>query len=208
VSESPVLSHRRVAAGGSGRRERRRAEVRDRVFDAAVTLFVDRGYKATTIDAIAERADVARGTVFNHFPEKVAFLEEWGRRRRAYVAGIIANNPEVNETAAERVRHYLGEMVELNVASREQTAVLMDASARYGALLGDDSLAVALAEQIERGRADGDVRPDVGPAEVGALLASAYFSSVLQWIADQPPPFDLRARVAGMLAIVVRGLAP
>lgn len=41
------------------------------------------------MDQIAERADVARATVFNHFSQKVGFLEERGARRRARVSEIL-----------------------------------------------------------------------------------------------------------------------
>ena len=53
-----------------GRRERKKLETRQRISTAAFALFVERGYEATTVEAIAERADVAKGTVFNYFPQK------------------------------------------------------------------------------------------------------------------------------------------
>lgn len=37
---------------------------------------------AATIDQIAERADVARQTVLNHYPAKKDFVAAWGERRR------------------------------------------------------------------------------------------------------------------------------
>ena len=55
------------------RRERARA-TRIRVLDAARALFVERGYVATTIDAIAERADVSPETIYSRFGNKRAIL--------------------------------------------------------------------------------------------------------------------------------------
>jgi AcrR family transcriptional regulator len=57
-----------------GRRERRWREVHDRVYDAALELFLAQGFVATSYDEIAERADVARKTAFNHFPRKIDFI--------------------------------------------------------------------------------------------------------------------------------------
>ena len=57
------------------RRERARA-TRTRVLDAARTLFIERGYVATTIDAIAERADVSPETVYATFGNKRSVLSE------------------------------------------------------------------------------------------------------------------------------------
>ncbi len=57
-----------------GLRERKKRRTRAVVQDAALELFLDRGYRATTLAAIAERADVALRTVSVHFPAKKDLL--------------------------------------------------------------------------------------------------------------------------------------
>jgi len=57
-----------------GRRERRKLEVRTRIYTAAKELFAKRGFEATTVDEIARVADVAPATFFNHFQTKQALL--------------------------------------------------------------------------------------------------------------------------------------
>jgi len=47
-----------------------RQDTRQKVFRAAVELIAEHGYAATTVDAIAERAGVAKGTVFYNFGSK------------------------------------------------------------------------------------------------------------------------------------------
>ena len=58
------------------RRERRKLEVRNRILEAAVDLFDERGFEATTVAEICERADVAHKTLFNHFVSKQHLLRE------------------------------------------------------------------------------------------------------------------------------------
>lgn len=53
-----------------GRRERRKAEVRQRISDVATALFLCDGFDQVSVSEIAEAADVARPTVFAHFPHK------------------------------------------------------------------------------------------------------------------------------------------
>lgn len=53
-----------------GRRERRKAETRERLFRAAMRLFAERGFSKTTTESITEAADVGQGTFFNYFPSK------------------------------------------------------------------------------------------------------------------------------------------
>lgn len=64
----------RPAAGG--RRERNKAVLRDRIFDAAARLFTEHGYEAVTTQQIADAADVGTGTVFRYFPTKADLLVE------------------------------------------------------------------------------------------------------------------------------------
>lgn len=55
-------------------RERNKARIAQRIIDSASELFRTLGYEQTTMDAIAERAEVSRGTLFNYFTTKQALL--------------------------------------------------------------------------------------------------------------------------------------
>ncbi|GGP87513.1 TetR/AcrR family transcriptional regulator [Streptosporangium pseudovulgare] len=52
----------------------RRAETRLKLFTAAVEVIAEQGYSAATVEAIAERAGVAKGTVFYNFGSKEALF--------------------------------------------------------------------------------------------------------------------------------------
>ena len=55
---------------GMGRRERRAAETRLRLFRCALQLFAQRGFPNVTVEDITEAADVGKGTFFNYFESK------------------------------------------------------------------------------------------------------------------------------------------
>lgn len=195
------------AGGGAtvGRQERRRQKLHDQLYETAIGLFVAQGFEATTMEEIAETADVARATVFNHFSQKIGFLEEWGVRRRARVAEILGAQHAEDLCVGDRLRRYLKEMADLNVAARTETTVLMDASARYGRLLQDPSLEIELARIVEEGRRRAEIRTDVDCDQAGALLAACYFSTILRWVRQEPAPFGLHERLDSMLDIALRG---
>lgn len=69
----------------AGRRERRRAEIRDRIYRAALQLFADRGFLETTVADITDAADVGKGTFFNYFPTKEHVLAAFGSERIAFI---------------------------------------------------------------------------------------------------------------------------
>ena len=54
----------------AGLRERKKRATRSAIRDAAMRLFAGQGFAGTTIDQIAEAADVSRATVFTYFPTK------------------------------------------------------------------------------------------------------------------------------------------
>jgi len=58
----------------AGRRERNKDAKRAAIFDAAATLFEAHGFAAVTTQQIAERADVAAGTVFRYASSKAELL--------------------------------------------------------------------------------------------------------------------------------------
>ncbi|CAM5380663.1 Fatty acid metabolism regulator protein [Streptomyces rimosus subsp. rimosus] len=54
----------------------RRQATRRKLFEAAVTLIAEQGFSSTTVDEIAERAGVAKGTVYYNFASKNELFEE------------------------------------------------------------------------------------------------------------------------------------
>ncbi|MEV7276551.1 TetR/AcrR family transcriptional regulator [Streptomyces sp. NPDC093111] len=54
----------------------RRQATRTKLYEAAVTLIAEQGFSATTVDEIAERAGVAKGTVYYNFKSKTELFEE------------------------------------------------------------------------------------------------------------------------------------
>ncbi|MFD7507087.1 TetR/AcrR family transcriptional regulator [Streptomyces sp. NPDC001700] len=54
----------------------RRQGTRQKLFEAAVTLIAEQGFSSTTVDEIAERAGVAKGTVYYNFASKTVLFEE------------------------------------------------------------------------------------------------------------------------------------
>ena len=57
-----------------GLRERKKVQTREELLGAAWRLFADKGYDATTVDEIAEVAEVSRRTLFRYFPSKESLV--------------------------------------------------------------------------------------------------------------------------------------
>jgi AcrR family transcriptional regulator len=96
-----------------GRRERKKAQTRQALIDAAWDLFQERGYTATTIEDITERVDVSSRTFFRYFPSKeaVVFAEGDGSDKSELLAKALAERP-AGEPVLESLRQALHVMVD------------------------------------------------------------------------------------------------
>jgi AcrR family transcriptional regulator len=202
----PQLPAAGPAVAVSGRRARRRQEVRDRVYRAAVELFVERGFDATTMDDIADRADVARATVFNYFQRKTAFLDEWSALRRQKAQAAVRRRQLSDHALPEILARYMIELARLSTRARVETVALMGAAIHTTNVFGHPYLAQEMAGFIVRAQAAGEVPADVEAEVAGTLLAAGYFAILSQWIAAEPMPFDLQSRLLKMIDVICAGL--
>jgi AcrR family transcriptional regulator len=81
-----------------GLRERKRQQTRQRIVDAGLQLFLQKGIEATTLDEIAAGADISRRTFFAYFPAKEDVVLAWEQGadealRQALVAAAPSRQP-------------------------------------------------------------------------------------------------------------------
>lgn len=86
-----------------GLRARKKAKLRLAIEDAAVILFEAQGYDATTVEQIAEHAEVSTTTFFRYFPSKAeVLLGEHGEHLPALAEAIVGRPPDEPELVAVR----------------------------------------------------------------------------------------------------------
>src|SRR5215510_3472639 len=81
----------------ASRRERRSAELRERLFRSALELFASKGYAETTVEDITEAADVGKGTFFNYFPSKDHILLAFSEMQLGKLQGSIETARKTKE---------------------------------------------------------------------------------------------------------------
>ncbi len=90
-----------------GRRERKKAATRQALADAALALFLERGFDAVGVREIAEAADVSVTTLFKHFPEgKVALLFDEDADREAALVAAVRDRP-AGQSIPQALRNHL-----------------------------------------------------------------------------------------------------
>ncbi|MCX5148197.1 TetR/AcrR family transcriptional regulator [Streptomyces sp. NPDC048550] len=169
---------------GGGRRQ----ATRQKLYEAAVTLIAEQGFSATTVDEIAERAGVAKGTVYYNFASKNELFEELLR----HGVGLLTVSLR---TAAEETEQRGGSRVEALDAMIRAGLVFID---RYPAftqlyvaelwrtnrawqstlmVVRQEAVAVVetvLREGVERGELSAEIDvPLTAAAMVGMVLVAA-----------------------------------
>ena len=83
-----------------GLRARKRQQTRERLTRAAMALFRERGFEATTLDDIAAAADVSRRSFFHYFASKEDVVFAWQEELTAAMVAAVAARPASESTLA------------------------------------------------------------------------------------------------------------
>lgn len=183
-----------------GRRERKKAEARQRISRVATELFAERGFDAVSVSEIAEAADVARPTVFAYFPRKEDLVFD---RAEAVTAAIVEAVRGSSEPPVRVVR----ELLVGPTAPGGFGARLSGQRAFWELVAGSRALrarARELAEEMESALAaalhDRDVREaTLCAAFIAAGYRSAHLRAIRKILAGDPPE-DVEAERTTRLA--------
>ena len=102
-----------------GLRERKKQRTREQIIDAAMGLFAERGYHATTIADIATAADVAPRTFFSYFPSKEAVVFHNVDRDLDRLASTLRDRLP-GETAFDALRRWIDAMFDEWMAEEDE----------------------------------------------------------------------------------------
>lgn len=188
-----------------GLRERKKLKTRAAIQKEAMRLFLEKGYEATTIEEIADAAEISPSTFFNYFPskEEVVFADELDP---LLVNAINAQPDGINPIAALRngMRDVFSHLTpEQDRVMRQRMGLITSTPELRAALLTQfasqvDQIAEVLAQRVGR-------EPDEFPVRnlAGALLG-VMMSALLAAVDD--PRADLLGLADRAMAHLEAGL--
>lgn len=197
-----------------GKRERNKRARKEALYQAALELFRRQGFDATRVEEITHAAGLAKGTFFNYFPNKEAVLLYISERHLSRLGAALVQ--EEGETpppapfglaALKRMLHALAHSVEadrdlIRLAVNRAMTIAYLAPQRAGGRATFSELAAILIQQAQR---RGEIRPDLSPDSVAALLEGLYYQQLAIWC-QQDFNFDLGQRLEAMVDLLVRGI--
>ena len=195
----------------SGRRERRSAEIRERLFRSALQLFGQKGFSETTVEDITEAADVGKGTFFNYFPSKDHILLAFGEMQLKKLEAAIEQARVSGEPMPEFLRSLgvrmtqeptrnpaiIRALLQAYLSTTSVRAAMMDLQRRGHALH---------TEMIRIGQERGEIRNDLPPEEMAYVLRQTIFGTLLVW--SLYGDATLNSRIETAFDVLWTGLAP
>lgn len=192
------------------RTARKRRQTRDHIAATAHALFERDGYEAVTMEQIAVQADVARGTLYNHFPVKEAVLAHWMHAQLeadlgTLVAAVMGRDSFHSRVATlldasaqwwENHRHYAAPYIRFRfqqVRDADEEQHSSDLIPLYARLIAD-------AQQA------GELRQDASPDRLALYLHFLYLASVMTWLGK--PGIPLAQEFSHALTFFVQGAGP
>lgn len=181
-----------VLSQTGGRRQRKAAETRLRIFRSALQLFGERGFQNVTVEEITDAADVGKGTFFNYFDSKEHILGVMADVQLGRVQEAVRAAERGKQSIRSTLHHLFLRLAEepgrspflarALVASFLANAVVRD-------LIRQRMLdARAMVEQVvEEGQSRGEIDAKQQPGAVAFQLQQAILGTVLLWSLHEEP---------------------
>lgn len=153
------------------------SSTRSLILDAALMTFAEYTYNGTSMNLVADRAGIAVGTIYRHFPSKAALGNALFRQWKSRLGEALASGDDPNAPARQRFRGYWRAL--MRYAAEHAVAFAFLEHQQHEAYLDDESQAVssriteAAMGMIELGQRRGEIRPG-DPAVLVALVYGAF----------------------------------
>lgn len=202
------MTSTRTPPQAESRRELRKRERRQRLYDTAIRLFRRRGYEAVTVTEIAQAAGLSRATFFNHYEGKGEILAQCSRE---VLTGLVTYGEALRADSARALfGRFFGRMADVY---RDQGR-LLDALVRN---VKDEPGQREMHRQavadviglyhgfVRKGIDAGELPPDTDVELVAELLRDLWLSSLRSWV-ESDRRASLKTRVRKKLDLVFRGI--
>jgi AcrR family transcriptional regulator len=191
------------------RRQAHKLRIERALQQAALTLFAEQGYDATTTDEIADRAGVSHRTFFRYFPtkESVLFVGEYGWFQ-SFTKNFLAQPADQSDLEAMRatLRMLAGDLTKIRRAlALYERAVESSATLRGGLFDRQQEDIATVADAIASRR--GLKKPDEACFVLATTMLVMYRRGVMRWLAG-PASVDPRTLIDEVFDLLVAGLSP
>ena len=170
------------------RRERKKQEMREAIYNAAIGLFIQRGFDNVTIEDITEKVDIAKGTFFNYFSSKDSILPFFIARHLDEVRKRLTRETKRDKTAREKLQRLFSLLGKLVIENAPLIKWVLMESFRLKVYQKEkeevfSNILHIMVAILKEGQEKGEFNKDMDPEKVAEILESIFFSSSMRWLA-------------------------
>ena len=211
IHASKRTSKTELPTPSSDRRQRRSAEIRERLFRSALGLFAKKGFAETTVEDITEAADVGKGTFFNYFPSKDHILIAFGEMQLGKLEAAVAELRRSKEPIPNFLRSLVNRMTQEPTRNPEIIRAVLQA---YLSTTPVREVMVNLQKRVQAlhtelmrlGQRQGEIRDDLPAEEIAYVFRQTIFGTLLIW--SLYGDATLHARIESAFNILWTGMRP
>ena len=189
--------------------EARRAAARERIVSAAQDLIATGGYRAASVAAVAERAGVATGTVYRHFPSKSELFAEVFRRASQHEVDVVSSAAAGPGPALDRIAGGVETFARRALRGRRLAWALLaepvDPAVEAERLVFRRAYRDAFAAAVADGVASGEL-PEQDPELTAAAMVGAIGEALVGPLSPTAGPRDEERTVAGLVSFCIRSV--
>jgi len=191
------------------RRDRKKEVMRQQIIESAMKLFNKQGFDNTSMESIAEHADVSKRTLYSYFPLKEAIVS-------AHWINTTQNNvrrlPQLFTLC--RSTHSRLEKICLSGAERikadpEYARISFSYQLRLLGSSADEQVqsefVQVLITVLEAGQAQGDIRSDIQAHELALQIRQHFTAICFMWLAN-PEAFSLDEHISHAVDCFIHGV--
>jgi len=191
----------------------RAAEKRQRILDAALKVFAERGFYTAKVSEVAREAGVADGTIYLYFANKDDLLINLFEDRMDYLIHRLNDEMALGGTVPDRIRRLIHLHLRLATDSPELAefiTVELRQSQRFVREYGNPKFQLylkVLRDLIEEGNRDGSLRTGLDPRTVVRAIFGALDELLLTLtLVRKRKPVDLEEAAASLADLFLGGL--
>jgi AcrR family transcriptional regulator len=193
----------RSPEGGLDGRARHAQVNRERLYQAAVQMFVARGYDNATMEEIATEAGVTRRTAFNHFAAKGDIAVEWAVRRGVAASTIARAADRCAQQIPDRLRGYFHELAVMTERDWHETRQMTTGLLRGSGMPNHRSW---VAEELRAWISEWSPSEAADAALMTDVLYDVFQGALLRWLPrPAPPQGGFTAEVDTVIGLVLTG---
>jgi AcrR family transcriptional regulator len=191
-------------------RERKRLETHQRIFDAAMQEFREVGFQAAQVDRIVERAGVARGTFYFHFPTKEHVLLESATHQEAELIVRLRGMGPAPQSVPEYLKRVLICMLGGQESDKELGREIMAMYVRKPVDVrpSEQPLITEVLDYFIDAADRGVIRRDIAPEVLAIRFLGSFFHLVMGSANRNVEDSEVLDNIEVAIEIYFNGLSP